>query len=121
MPSFYVPQWVAFYEDGSEYRGGGLCNGMHDPTSTRADATPERGLVLIAQERTDVGNAGPEILVGDWFAYHGQRWWNHDLPSLLFELSHNASRFVVVRRGQYVDEPVFRGLMDKARSIVWAE
>jgi hypothetical protein len=99
-------KWVLFYEDGTAYKG--------DPKKA-----PERGLVVIAQRRTDKTNLGPEILVGDWFAFHDGRWWNHSESAMWFELVRDADRFVCVRRGQYVDEPVFRDLMDKARSVIW--
>lgn len=96
---------VLFYADGSEYCGP-------------PEGAPYRGLVCIAHEDQAVGT---RVIKGNWFAFYDGLWWNHDTDTdLLDELQHDAGRFVVVRRGQYVQPDSFYfALLQRAREVVF--
>ncbi|MCR4307920.1 MAG: hypothetical protein NUV80_05130, partial [Candidatus Berkelbacteria bacterium] len=82
-----------YYADGTTYQG-------------KPEDSPKWGLVAIGRP-DDVLGVG--VLAGDYFAFHDDRWWNHDLIGLIDTLVN--SQVSVLRVGRYVGEEQFRELV----------
>lgn len=101
-----MPGSRLFYSDGSEYSGP-------------PEDSPRDGLCLVAQERADPMNASPEILFGDWLAFHDGRWWSHTDFGIMHELSISCLDWRAVRPGRFVAPEMWESLMERASRVVF--
>lgn len=96
--------WALFYKDGSVV------------TSGIPDCVPRDGLVVVAHPKHENGNS---VYPGDYFVYHNDNWWPHDVFELhrliLFELNEVKA----VRQGRMVSPDEYETICRRAQVFKW--